>query len=158
MILQFTTQKINNSVPLLANKYGAQYQQIVSYDNYIDETLEVILMGDYHENIRHVAAKMSFPYTFGIRSSFYKSQNQGGTYYLEIRKLGSSKGDGLRKLLKHLNIRMKETAVFGDWYNDKTLFDTDALKIAVANAVPELKKMADIVTQKTIMKKVLQNF
>ena len=43
---------------------------------------------------------------------------------------------------------MHNTAVLGDWYNDKSLFDTDALKIAVANAVPEIKKMADIVTKR----------
>ena len=89
---------------------------------------------------------MSFPYTFGIQSSYYKSQSQDGTYALEIRKMGSSKGEGLRKLVRHLKIKMHHTAVLGDWYNDKSLFDTDALKIAVANAIPEIKRMADLVT------------
>ena len=92
--------------------------------------------------------RMTFPYTFGVRSSYYKSQNHGGTYYLEIRKMGCSKGEGLRKLLSHIKIKMHNTAVIGDWYNDKSLFDTDALKIAVANAVPEIKKMADIITKR----------
>lgn len=139
----------NALVPALGNKLGAKFKQIISYDNYIEETLEVFMIGDFQKNIRHVANKMSFPYSFGIRSSYYKSQSQGGSYFLEIRKLGSNKGEGLRILLKHLKIKMKETAVLGDWYNDKSLFDSDALKIAVANAVPELKKMADIVTKKT---------
>jgi len=108
-----------------------------------------VICGDFHTNIKHVSAKMSFPWTFGIRSSYYKSHSQGDTYYLEIRKMGCSKGEGLRKLLKHLKIKMKDTAVVGDWYNDKSLFDSDALKIAVANAVPELKRMADFVTKGT---------
>ena len=63
--------------------------------------------------------------------------------------MGSSKGEGLKKLLKYLKLKEKETAVLGDWYNDKSLFETDALKIAVANAVPELKYMADFVTKRT---------
>jgi hydroxymethylpyrimidine pyrophosphatase-like HAD family hydrolase len=36
-----------------------------------------------------------------------------------------------------------------DRYNDRSLFRTKALKIAVANAVDEIKQMADHVTKKT---------
>lgn len=136
------------NIAQILGKAGAKYQQIYSYENYVAETLEVVLIGDYKENLKHVVKKMSFPYTFGIRSSYYKSHSQESTYVLEIRKMGCSKGEGLRKLLRHLNIKMHHTAVLGDWYNDRSLFDTDALKIAVANAVPELKKMADIVTKR----------
>jgi Cof subfamily protein (haloacid dehalogenase superfamily) len=138
----------NAHVPLFQNKAGAKLEQVPSYESYIEGTLEVAIAGDYQESMRHVYKRMSFPHTFGIRSSYYKSQSQGGTYFLEIRKLGCSKGDGLKKLTRHLNIKMNQTAVIGDWYNDKSLFETEALKIAVANAVPELKKMADIVTKK----------
>ncbi len=139
----------NAHIPLFLNKFGAKYQQVTSYENFLDKTLEIVIVGDYQESVKYVAKKMTFPYTLGIRSSYYKSQNHGGTYYLEIRKKGCNKGEGLRKLLRHLKIKMNNTAVLGDWYNDKSLFDTDALKIAVANAVPEIKKMADIVTKKT---------
>ena len=139
----------NAVVPNVLNKFGAVYKAVNSYDNYLDETLEVVICGDNKESVKHIANKMSFPYTFGVRSSFYKSRDHGGTYYLEIRKMGSSKADGMKVLQKHLKVKMKETAVIGDWYNDKALFDTEAVKIAVANAVPELKKMADYVTKRT---------
>ena len=139
----------NAVLPTVLNKFGATFKEVYSYDNYLNETLELVLCGDNKENVKHVANKMSFPYTYGVRSSFYKSRDKGGTYYLEIRKMGSSKGDSMKKLQKHLNIKMKETAVVGDWYNDKSLFETDAVKIAIANAVPELKKMADYVTKRT---------
>ena len=139
----------NAVLPTLLNKYGATFKEVYSYDNYLNETLEVVICGDNMESVRHVANKMSFPYTFGVRTSFYKSRNQGGTYYLEIRKMGSSKGDSMRVLQKHLHVKMRETAVVGDWYNDKSLFETDAIKVAVANAVPEIKKMSDYVTKHT---------
>lgn len=139
----------NSLFPQLMDKFGAKYQQVFSYDNYIDETLEVVMVSDYKENVKHVSSKMSFPYTFGVRTAFYKSHSQGGTYYVEIRKMGCSKGEGLKKLLGHLKIKIKETAVIGDWYNDKSLFENDSLKIAMENAVPELKRMADLILKKS---------
>ncbi|GBD89837.1 phosphoglycolate phosphatase [bacterium BMS3Abin04] len=39
--------------------------------------------------------------------------------------------------------------MLGDWYNDKSLFETYALKIAVANAVQEIKDLSDYVLEKT---------
>ncbi|MBA4405873.1 hypothetical protein C0389_01230 [bacterium] len=138
----------NEQISRILGKSGAKYQKIFSYENYVSEALELVMVGDYRESVRFVMEKMSFPYTFGIRSSYYKSHSADDTYVLEIRKMGSSKGEGLRKLVSHLKMKMFQTAVMGDWYNDKSLFDTDALKIAVANAVPELKKLADIVTKR----------
>ncbi len=139
----------NSLFPQIMDKFGAKYQKVDDYKLYLDETLEVVMAGDYQTNVKYVANKMAFPYTFGVKSSYYKSQSQGGTYYLEIRKMGCSKGDGLKKLLRFTNINIKDTAVVGDWYNDKSLFENDALKIAMGNAVPELKKMADLVLNKT---------
>jgi Cof subfamily protein (haloacid dehalogenase superfamily) len=138
----------NALFPQLMDKFGAKYQQVFSYDNYVDETLEVVLVSDYKDNVKHISSKMSFPYTFGVKTSFYKSQSQGGSYYLEIRKMGCSKGDGLKRLLNHLKLKMRETAVVGDWYNDKSLFENDSLKVAMENAVPELKRMADLILKK----------
>lgn len=139
----------NSLIPNLLEKFGAKYELVDSYNDYRSDTLEIVITGDYSDMVRQTSNKLSFPYTFGIRTSFYKSQKHGGIYYLEVRKMGSTKGRGLKRLCKHIKIKMKNTAVIGDWYNDMSLFETDALKIAVANAVPEIKKMADMVTKMT---------
>lgn len=139
----------NAHISNILGKSQAKYLQVFSYDNFLSETLEIAMVGEYRDSIKYVVKKMSFPYTFGIRASYYKSQSQAGAYILEIRKMGCSKGEGLKKLIKHLKIKMNHTVVIGDWYNDKSLFETDALKVAVANAVPELKRMADIVTKRS---------
>lgn len=139
----------NSVFPEMVEKFGVKYQLVPSYDDYLENTLEVILASDFNRNVKIAASKMSFPYTFGIRTVYYKTNNKGGIYLLELRKMGSSKGEGLKKLLKYLKIKMKETAVIGDWYNDKSLFENDSLKIAMGNAVPELKRMADLVLKKT---------
>jgi Cof subfamily protein (haloacid dehalogenase superfamily) len=139
----------NSILPTMLDKFGAPFEEVVSYDNYLSKTLEIVICGDDKQAVKHVANKMSFPYTFGIRNSFYKSRQHGGAYHLELRKIGISKAESMKRLQKHLKIKMKETAVVGDWYNDKSLFETDAIKIAVANAVPVIKKMADYVTKRT---------
>lgn len=137
----------NSLIPSLLEKFGANYECIRNYNHFTRDTLEIVMTSDYSNMLRQAANRLSFPYTFGVRTSFYKSQRHGGIYYLEIRKMGSNKGDGLKRLCKYLHIKIKNTAVIGDWYNDKTLFETDALKIAVSNAIPEIKRLSDMVTK-----------
>ena len=92
---------------------------------------------------------MSFPFTLGISISFFRSQSHEGIHYLEARRSGSSKGKALQRLLKYFKIKEERTAVIGDWYNDISLFKTKAVKVAPKNAIPELKKKADYVLNKT---------
>ena len=84
-----------------------------------------------------------------LKLRFYKSQDIRDFIISKFVKPVPVKEQVLKKLCKYLKINIKDSAVLGDWYNDKTLFETDALKIAVANAVPEIKKMADFVTAKS---------
>ena len=138
----------NSLIPDLLEKYGAEYEMVESLEPYFEKTLEIVITGDQKGNIRFIEKKMTFPSSFGLRTSYYKSHLYGGLYYLEVRRHGSSKGDGLRKLAKKYRIGIENSAVVGDWYNDRSLFETKAIKVAVANAVPEILRLADIVTQK----------
>ena len=74
-------------------------------------------------------------------------QSKRGFYYLDIRRTGSSKGKGLKRLLKYLRIKPRQSVVMGDWYNDISMFESDAIKVAVANSIPELIRKADHITQ-----------
>ena len=139
----------NSNMPMLSDKYGAKYKEVTSYDNYIDRTLEVVLFSDAASSMRYVRDRFLFPISIGCSISFYKSNRRPNISFLEIRRSGSTKGKGLERLLKHLKIKPNHAAVLGDWYNDISLFETDALKVAVANAIPEIKRMADIVTSKS---------
>lgn len=136
-------------IPKLLDKFGAEYKEVYDFKGLTDKVLEIVITGDMRESLKHVHSKLSFPYTWGINVSQYKSQRVIGQYYLEIRRQGCSKGDGLLKLAKMLKIKISEVAVIGDWYNDRSLFDTGAFKVAVKNAVPELIRLADYVTTRT---------
>jgi Cof subfamily protein (haloacid dehalogenase superfamily) len=139
----------NSLIPQITEKFGAKFQMVDSYDDYVDRTLEVLMAADNKEALKYVFDKMSFPYCTGLNKSFFRSHTYENIYYLEIRRKGSSKGKGLQRLMKYLNIRPERTAVIGDWYNDLSLFQAKTTNVAVANAVAELKRKADIVTEKS---------
>lgn len=136
-------------VPELLDKFGATYIEVDSLDKYVDETLELVIASDYKDSVRFIEKKMTFPYAFGLNTSFYKSHRRGDTYFFEARKHGSNKGKGLARLLKKLKINIEEVVVMGDWHNDRTLFETKAVKVAVDNAVNEIKSLADYITSKS---------
>lgn len=139
----------NSNMPALADKFGAKYKEVTSYDNYIDRTLEVVLFSDAANSMRYVRDRFLFPFSIGSNISFYKSHRHPNISFLEIRRSGSTKGKGFQRLLKHYKIKPHQAAVLGDWYNDISLFETGAFKVAVANAIPEIKRMADMVTSKS---------
>jgi len=139
----------NSVIPRIMDKFGAKYKEISDYDGYIENTLEVVFAGDNKEAIKHIHERMDIPYVFGVNTSYFKSQRNAGIYYLEVRRKGATKKTGVYHLLKHFKLKINQTAVVGDWYNDLALFQTDALKVALSNAVPEIKKYSDIELKKS---------
>jgi len=137
----------NEVVPDLVDKFGAKFQEVESYNSLLDNTLEILFISDYKERLRYVKKCLDFPKTFGLVTNYSKSTSNEGLYYLEVKRKGSNKASGLKHLLKHLHINIKNTAVIGDWYNDLELFETKAVKVALDNAVHDLKEKADIITK-----------
>lgn len=140
--------KENSLIKFIINKCNADYKLVESYEPFLHKTYEIILISAVGEQLRNALKKMIFPYTFGIHTSFYKSRSNGENYLAEIRKMGVDKGKALVILCEYLKIKIDETAVIGDWYNDISLFRTKAFKVAMTNAIPEIKKLANMITEK----------
>ena len=139
----------NSVIPKMLDKFGAKYRAVDSYENYMHNTLEIVYSSDLKESVKYVKDKFEFPFAIGCSTSYFRSHTHEGLYYLEIRKAGSNKGKGLKRLLRHMKIKPQEAIVMGDWYNDISMFELKTLKVAVANSVPEIIRMADYVTKKT---------
>ena len=58
----------------------------------------------------------------------------------------TDKAKGIRKLLDALHADYKDAIVFGDSANDLSMFTDDWTKVAMGNAIPELKERADFIT------------
>lgn len=66
--------------------------------------------------------------------------------YLELMHREGTKGHALRFLSAYYGIPMAETIAVGDAWNDREMIEAAGLGVAMANAVPELKALADFVT------------
>ncbi|MEU0676004.1 HAD family hydrolase [Streptomyces sp. NPDC006172] len=65
---------------------------------------------------------------------------------VELQPSGVTKATGLALAADHLGLRPEDTLAFGDMPNDIPMFDWAARGVAMANAHPELKAVADEVT------------
>lgn len=70
---------------------------------------------------------------------------QSNERFAELTARGVSKGSALRSLARRLGIRRAEIVAIGDHDNDRSLLTCAGLGVAMGNAVPELKAIADLV-------------
>ena len=67
--------------------------------------------------------------------------------YLEIFPAGATKGEALEAICKKLGIFPEETMAFGDQELDIPMLKKAGTSIAMGNAIPEVKELADFVTK-----------
>jgi len=64
--------------------------------------------------------------------------------YLEFMDPRVNKGAALAEIARHLGLKASECAAFGDSYNDIPMLEWAGIGVAMENARPELKAVADI--------------
>jgi len=67
-------------------------------------------------------------------------------FIVEVMKKNSSKRSGIEKLAEELKIKPHEVICIGDSGNDKQMIEYAGLGVAMGNAFPEIKEIADYVT------------
>ena len=77
------------------------------------------------------------------------SFRQFSAFGFDVAPQGVNKGSGIRKLLTILDLPKDKCACFGDNYNDIEMMEECGYRIAMGNAVPKIKEMADHVTAAT---------
>lgn len=65
--------------------------------------------------------------------------------YSDIVRYDTSKGVALNKLSEYLNIDKKDIIAIGDGINDLSLFESAGYRVAMGNAIQELKEESDLV-------------
>ena len=142
---QFVTPK--HSVIKEYTRLSAPIKEVNGYSA-LPGILEVLIYCEDKHSLRFIREKLKFPKTIGV--SFNVTKSPSNEYYLlTVKKKGSDKLRSIKRLVKHLNLRRDNVAVIGDWHNDLPLFEYGAYNIAVQNAIPELKRRADYITNST---------
>jgi len=67
--------------------------------------------------------------------------------FLEFLKKGTSKYTALKVILDELGIDLESVIAFGDQENDRELVEKAKIGVAVANASPKVKEVADYITE-----------
>lgn len=69
-----------------------------------------------------------------------------GTIYYDIVDTNSSKGNAVKYFCDIFNISKENRIAIGDDHNDISMFNECGTKVAMGNALPVLKELADYVT------------
>lgn len=133
----------NEATMQLIDRFGAQFRLVDDYHTVNEDIIELVYVGENRQSLHEIKKNFSFPYSFGIKLTYSKSQSHY-QYYLEVKRKNISKARALTELMRKLKISIRDTVVVGDWYNDVELFKTKAIKVSLANAVPEIKFLSDL--------------
>ncbi len=84
------------------------------------------------------------------REHFERNKNlfvvSSENFLIELMPCGVNKGLGVLEIAKLMGITPEEVMVFGDFENDKEMFETAGFRVAMGNASDEIKKLSDYVT------------
>ncbi|MCB2294991.1 Cof-type HAD-IIB family hydrolase [Clostridium algoriphilum] len=70
-----------------------------------------------------------------------------GDKWIDIMNKGISKGNAIKILQEKFQINKKNTMVFGDYYNDLTMFNAAHYSYAMKNAPDDVKKHANFIAE-----------
>ncbi|MBU5590242.1 HAD family hydrolase [Clostridium sp. MSJ-4] len=100
--------------------------------------------------------KLSYAQHIGIQKDFankiHGKYNEGyhvavsGRIWMDIMNIEVSKGNAVTMIQKKLGIKEEETLIFGDYYNDISMFSKGYYSYAMKNAPEDVKKHARFVT------------
>lgn len=109
--------------------------------NFLDESpFQKFLIYGEHNRLEKLLAELKNK--LNIEADFVFSLDE----VLEIIPAGSSKGDGVARMLKELSISPAEIVAFGDGDNDLEMLTMAGIGVAMANGTEKTRSAADFVT------------
>lgn len=120
---------------------GSSRPHIGPFDDFFSHPIyKVCYFSEDLSRVADIAARISE--RFG--PTFQRQQAHG--HLIEFLAPGVSKAAGVDIALRHLGCDWNETMAIGDFHNDMEMIRRAAVGVAMANACPELKAIADYVT------------
>lgn len=110
------------------------------FENNNDKILKAVISSDNEKQLEDLIKNIDPEGAFELEYSWENT--------VEILKKGEGKGRGLKSLKKYLNLGTENVMCIGDSGNDISMFKESGYKVAMGNAINELKSMADFVTLK----------
>jgi HAD superfamily hydrolase (TIGR01484 family) len=96
-----------------------------------------------------IAIKETDPFETYLRNNFSNRLQlvRSGEYFFDILNLNATKGSALHNIAEDLNVKKEEVAVFGDSFNDLSMFEYAGLSFAVKNSYKKVLEQADYIVE-----------
>lgn len=107
---------------------------------FVDFPLNKILTTSDPQYLQEHHEEMMAPFKESLNCIFT------GPFYFEFTARGIDKAKALDTVLIPRGFKREEMIAFGDGHNDKTMLEYAGIAVAMGNAVPEVKAIADLVT------------
>lgn len=109
---------------------------------------------DWHENVNKISIVLTDDVDIEAVREFIKPDLTLGQWsmirkereFADIYQSGASKGSAVEIVMEHLGLPLSDAFCFGDSDNDIEMLQTAGFGVAMGNAIPELKAVADYVT------------
>lgn len=109
--------------------------------------LEIIVCGGYY-GVNSVYSYLQEKMKPGeLKVRMYESYSTSDLWYMEVRSAQATKENALQWMVDREGIVMENVIGIGDHYNDVEFCRRAAYVVAMKNAVPELKEIADFITR-----------
>ena len=95
----------------------------------------------------HCPEEESLPYTIKLQNLCGEKVEamQSGPTFSEVASSKAGKGNGVKTLAEHYGISLEEVVCVGDATNDLSMLKVAGLGVAMENAMPQLKEVADYI-------------
>lgn len=105
-------------------------------------------------NIENIAIQKFFIPTITGKTELISTLNDiegisittSGPFNIEIMDTNGHKGNGVQVMAEYYNIPIENTVAIGDNFNDVPMLEVAGLSVAMGNADPAVKEIADVVT------------
>ena len=137
----YVTNADGDYVPKERRTIQQEPRVVDSFESYVGCVGKLVGSSKTFERV--AACESALAARLGTRAEAKRSQ----PYYLDVTAPGFDKGEATRRIARVLGVPLEEVAVIGDQANDLPMFGVAGFKIAMGNAIPELKSLADYVSE-----------
>jgi Cof subfamily protein (haloacid dehalogenase superfamily) len=125
-------------------------------DEFSSHQVPVVIIKTFNE-IKTPIFKITYYLSEGVNSHILDYLNKNlndslefvvsGGKWIDIMNKGISKGNAIKAIQEKFKIEQKNTMVFGDYYNDLTMFKAAHYSYAMGNAPDDVKKHANFIAE-----------
>lgn len=136
----FYAEKVDELISFLGD--GTEPHGVGPIESYILEHPTSILIHTAKENITPLRQTLNQKYEGLVAHRYWSAPY----HVIEVVKAGISKATGLQILADRMGFAKEDVIAFGDEENDLEMIEWAGLGVAMGNANPMLKQIADVIT------------